>query len=291
GCQRIPVDEMVKIFEKHSYKEFDSNELRASLKKEGIWGLKKYDKYAEIVDPAKFDRTPKFGADKAQIGVLLQKNRDGFFYVSKVFKNSSADRLELKEGAKLLKIDRTLASRLSELEAEFLLTGKAGTRLHAIFEAENGKVLKLGLERGHGFNPMVWGTMTETAGYGYIKISAFVKNISRILEKEALVLTKAGAHTLILDLRSVSAGSFEGAAECAGIFIGNGRGLFTIDSRHRGYAAAFSARPGISAFSKTRFIILVNSQTSSSAEIFAQTMKELLGARVFGTRTGGKTNS
>lgn len=124
---------------------------------------------------------------------------------------------------------------------------------------------------------------------GYIILSEFTPQTGTQLLENVQKLMKQNIVGLIIDERNNSGGAVDGAMQSANIFLEEGKTLVTIQGkkgtmRDQRYISTGSAEVP----QKLPIVILTNTGSASSAEIFAAAMKDNGRATLIGTKTFGK---
>jgi carboxyl-terminal processing protease len=123
-------------------------------------------------------------------------------------------------------------------------------------------------------------------GVGLLKISSFAKTTMTELDAQLDVLAKAGIKTLVLDLRGSPGGLFDAGVAVAGRFVPVGARIVSTSDRagnEEHHAATERSR-----WQNIPMAVLVDKETSSSAEILAAALQDHDRATLVGERTIGK---
>ena len=94
---------------------------------------------------------------------------------------------------------------------------------------------------------------------------------------------------MIFDLRDCAGGVPDEAAGLLADLAARAGPVFELKSRHKGYTRLFEAF-GRGRFAALQPMVLVNSGTAMAAEVFAQALRELRGARIIGETTLGNVS-
>ena len=126
-------------------------------------------------------------------------------------------------------------------------------------------------------------TTSLDSNVGYISVKQFTRNSSDMVSQAIDDLTNQGATSLVLDLRDNPGGYLTQALDIANLFMNSGS-VVQIQT-----TSGISVRTASGA-TKTRLpvVVLVNGNTSSSAEVLAAALKESQRATLVGTTTLGK---
>jgi carboxyl-terminal processing protease len=137
--------------------------------------------------------------------------------------------------------------------------------------------------------PTVYGVdlLNEKDGVGYLRLAAFKDQTPRELDDAMLELKARGARVLIIDLRGNPGGLFTAAVATARQFLPAGL-IVTTQGQAPDFAnRVFTSDAGMSAYDLP-VVLLIDTKTMSSAEIFAAGLKENRRATLVGLATFGK---
>jgi carboxyl-terminal processing protease len=123
-------------------------------------------------------------------------------------------------------------------------------------------------------------------GVGELSVAMFSAKTVPALRAALDDFGAAHVRAIALDLRGNRGGSFDDAIHAAELFLPNGAPIVKLE-RREGKEETILAK-GAPPLPATPVIILVNQDTSSSAELLAGALSENLHARVVGMRTYGK---
>jgi carboxyl-terminal processing protease len=99
----------------------------------------------------------------------------------------------------------------------------------------------------------------------------------------------AAARLVILDLRDNAGGPVDGGSELADSFLASGTVFSVAGARIPNVDRTYAATPGTSPLESARLAVLVNGNTSGSAEAIAAAVQDHRRGMVLGTRTAGVT--
>ena len=203
------------------------------------------------------------------------------------FPGSPAQRAGLMAGDLISHIDGEKVDELTSYEASMKLRGEANTFV-TITVYRNGTSFDLSLKRERITAPTVDSGIIE-GNIGYIILSEFTPQTGNQLLEHVQKLMKQGIVGLIIDARNNSVGAVDGAMQSANIFLEEGKTLVTIQGkkgtmRDQRYISTGKAEVP----ANLPIVILTNTGSASSAEIFAAAMKDNGRATLIGTKTFGK---
>ncbi len=254
-----------------------------------ISGMYNYlgDEYSTYLDPNETDTlTDTLEGEYEGIGVEIVTftSEDGknLILVNNIFKDSPAEKAEMKIGDQLIKLDGVdLSDKDSSYVANYIKNGNKSSFEIVVLRDE--KELTLHLERKHVIINSVSSEIYE--GVGYIKINTFAKNSDTLVKEELDKLGK-GIDRLVIDLRDNTGGLLSQAEKLSDLFIDKGKTLYQIKDKN-GYVTLYRAQTD--AYRKyKKIVVLVNENSASASEILTLALQESAGAKVVGTKTYGK---
>ncbi len=219
------------------------------------------------------------------IGVELGINQSGYAKVTKVYEDSPAQEAGIKVGDYITVVDGTEVKSLSNVDAvQSRLRGEAGTTISVTWlDSEAGE---------HTADLTHSGYVSTTVDYqmvqgnvGYIKIRQFDGTTPSELDYAIRALSSSGALSLVFDLRDNGGGILEDAIACIDLLAPEGTLAYAEDKD--GNQTLLGSSSGETEVSLP-LVCLVNGNTASAAELFANSLRTLNGARLVGTTTMGK---
>jgi len=238
---------------------------------------------ADTGDAQKFeeDITGSFGGIGAEIGL-----KDEQLVIVAPLKRSPAERIGLKGGDKILKIDDFDTTGVTVNDAVKKIRGPIGTRVTLnILRADWNAPRDFPITREEIVIPNLDWEFTGNKLF-YLKLHTFN-------EKAALAFYEAGINALlnrsrgiILDLRNNPGGFLHIAVNLAGWFLDKGKVVATEDFRTL-EDTVFRAN-GNGAFKNLPVVILVNQGSASASEILAGALRDHRQIKLVGEKTFGK---
>ena len=277
--------DIIKVFDKHGYEECAPARIRELLRSKGFEGLKLLDRHAEVITARKkFKELPGGGGFSS--GLLLEERRGGF-YLAKVFRKSPGAAAGLRDGDRVLEVD---GHAVSSSSVSGLALASAGFRLKVERRTSRGPgVVSADLKKEFFSFPAVFGFYEPGTATAFVRIGMFFQGSSVTVAEGLDVLSGLGAKKVIFDLRDSGGGVPDEAAGLLKNFAVKAGPVLEIRSRHKGYSGLFEA-PGRGRFAALQPLVLVNSGTAMAAEVFAQSLRELRGARIVGETTRGSVS-
>lgn len=279
---KLPESQVIKIFERHSFKEHDPVKLQSLIREKGLAGLKMLDKHAAVLRSK-----PRVKVSRETLEPSAGMLPGGDFLLLRVFKGSPAEAAGLRDGDRLLTVNGLVPGQEGFIEA---ITGpepfsvKAARRSKTDvteFEAEvSPDEFRL---------PRVFGLYEPQTRAAFVRVGLFFPGSADLAAAGLSGLMKSGAKNIILDLRGNPGGNPEEAAALLNLFAPGGGPVLALASRHEGYSRVYKAGEK-GKFSGIRTVVLVDGSTAMAGEVFAASLRELAGATVVGARTRGNVS-
>jgi carboxyl-terminal processing protease len=201
---------------------------------------------------------------------------------------SPAAKAGLRTGDFVRAINDTPTREMSVFQGSRLLRGAPGTKVKlTVFRGNSNDPHPVELTREAPPASDVTGRIAAP-GVGYVRIAAIGAKTVDQAKAQVAELTKAGASSLIVDVRRTSGGAFDGGINLARLFVGTG----TLAQRETKGAPvetiATRAGDGAIALPTT---LLVDTGTSGAAELFASALFGNKRAELIGEHTIGRAGT
>jgi carboxyl-terminal processing protease len=249
-------------------------------------GLDPYSSYltAEQVkdyQAKKQDTLAGIGAEFSQVSSYL--------YVISVIKGSPAEKGGLKSGDVIEYIETKATRDISLYDAQQLLLGQAGSKIN-LRVLRPGGAQSITVLRGAYKIPEAE-TRIEAGKIGVVKVYSLEKGEAKDIRNRVQDLIKQGVQKIVLDLRGVSAGDINEAADVANIFVKEGN-LAQIIGRDNKVQQNFTADPNKHLFGG-QVVTLIDLGTAAAGEVVASAILDrkrgdVVGERSFGAGTARK---
>ena len=194
---------------------------------------------------------------------------------------SDSNKLGLKNGQTIIKIDNQELKNLNQDQVQGLLYGSIGSTIQIQPENSNSTII---LVRNKKVETDIEPDLLHNQVL-VLKIRVFQQDtaneIKRIIDEYNPNKLKA----VVLDLRNNPGGLLSAAVESADLFLNDGL-IVTTKSRSEG-DQQFQALPA-NKFQKIKLGILINRRSASAAEVFTAALKEHKRAWVIGENSYGK---
>jgi len=214
--------------------------------------------------------------------------RDGFITVISPIEGSPSDRLGIRAGDRIVKIEGESARGISENDVFEKLRGPEGTKVHVTIERDGrDEPLEIDIVREKiPLRSVPYSFMLED-NTGYVRMILFSANTGDELEAALTRLEAQGMKRLVLDLRGNSGGLLEQAVEVTDKFLDHGKLVVSQKGRISGsngehFAVDRDQHP------RTPLIVLVDHGSASASEIVAGAVQDWDRGLVVGQTSFGK---
>lgn len=269
------------------YKEIDTDTLRDGMLKGMVTSLgDKYSAYYTAEEYKKLQESTY--AYITGIGVVLTTMDDNSgFKVLKVYEDTPAEKGGILEGDVITEVDGYSASDVSMNELVTNLRGEEGSIAHLKvkrFTKDGATNLTFDIERARIDVPTIYHEMADPENaIGYIEIAEFGGKTDEEFIEAYDELLAEGAKSFVIDLRNNPGGVVNTATKVADRILPEGLIVYTED-RFGNRQEIFSDEVCIDA----PMVVLVNSNTASSAEILSGALHDYGYATIIGEKTYGK---
>ena len=211
----------------------------------------------------------------------------GFVKVITPMEDSPADKVGVKAGDYIIKINEKQVKGLNLMEAVNLMRGKIGTPINiTIRRLDVEEDLKFVIVRDKIKVREVSSAIKENVGY--IRLSAFNEQSGDQLLNKIKDFSKINKNLngYILDLRNNPGGLLSQAVKISDAFLDSGE-IVSIKGRDKNDIKIYTARKG-DALKGKPLIILINRGSASASEIVSGALKDHKRAILLGEKTFGK---
>jgi carboxyl-terminal processing protease len=246
------------------------------------------DPYATLQLPGEAPLPPS-DAPVAQ-GIYLDR-RDGLIVVVATVAGSPGAAAGLAPGDRLVAVDSTTLDATRMQRAPALLAGPEGSA--AVLRVRRTGVrntLSLRLVRGPEPAPApsrpLEGSLLE-GGVAHLRVSRFDSGTAEAAARLLDSLRRAGARSVVLDLRSTVGGELEAGVALADLFLSRGRTLATTRARAGAPALRFDDAAD-SPFAEMPAAVLIDAGSAGAAEVVAGALQDHDRAAVLGSSSFGR---
>ncbi len=218
------------------------------------------------------------------IGISIRQNEEGFAEIVDVTENSPAEKKGIEIGDILLEVEG-ISLKASYQEAISLIAGEVGTSVKLrIRKSDSNTEKKLTLVRAQLDEITVQSAYLADEQIGYIYISKFRSVSVSQFETARQDLLKQGAKAFIFDVRNNGGGVLSALERMTDPILPEGELAFSYDKDG-------NANPILTSdanFEQMPYVVLINGNTASAAELFACALRDYAEAVLVGEKTFGK---
>ena len=240
---------------------------------------------SEVEDYRERSITGEYGG----IGSKIRKI-DEFVVIAEPFKNSPADKANLKIGDKIIEIDGEKMKNISTENVSDLLRGAAGTSVNIKLLNPQGESKSVNIVREKIKTPTVPYFDLLENNNAYIKLSQFKRKSSQEV-KNALVeldsLSNNQLNGLILDLRNNPGGLLRECLEIVNLFVPKQDTILTAKGKNTSWNKTYVTQKD-PLYENLPIIVLINERSASASEIVAGCLQDLDRGVVLGRNSFGK---
>ncbi len=278
------VDEISQIVSNYFYGSVsDQNRLNAALTEGYVNGLgDSNSRYLNATEYASY--TEMLNGGVTGVGIETAYNyQTAEFIVTYVYEGSPAEKAGLQALDVITAIDNTTVTMSNFAQLQNMLYGSILSSVYIEYERDGEtKVAETML----GF--AIPGVKSKAYGnVGYIKISGFYKNTAAEFKATVEKLIENGAESLIFDVRDVSSGTIDYAAQVIDVIVPAISDNIAVARDKDGNIYKNKIYTAENSSFSMPFAVLVNSGTSGPAELFACDMRDISQAHIIGTQTAG----
>lgn len=238
------------------------------------------DEYSEYLTKKETEKWESYlNGEFSGIGISFQKNDNGEYQVTEVFKDSPAEKSGIKAGDIILKVDGNLYKTSEEMSEH--IRGKSGTTVELVLMRDNQEI-KASMTRETVKEKTVYAKVMDD-GSGYIMIKSFEDGTAKEFETELSAFEKQGVKSMVIDLRDNGGGYIDEGMEIADRLLKEGTITYMEDVK--GKRKYFNSDEKAT---KIKYTVLVNENTASTSEILTAAIKDNNGGKIVGTKTFGK---
>ena len=280
------VSELDDIIRNQYYGEINDTLLSADISSGYASGLG--DRYSYHMTPAQYAiYKDELLGKKIGVGIIpFYHPTEMVIYVAAISENSPAAIAGLKKGDKILSVDEENITAYNYKEIMKKITG--GENLSTVtLTYQRGQETPIHTSVVRGYNAQLMYSALEN-NVGYIQITGFYKTTASQLKDTIENLTKDGATSLIFDLRGCQKGTIADAMSALDVLVpvaGEGSAaLATTKAKDGTVKQTFTAEADSVSMPME---VLVDTQTSGPAELFACDLRDYGMAQLIGEKTAG----
>ncbi len=222
--------------------------------------------------------------DMSFVGIGVQYFADENL-ITRVFKESPAERAGLLAGDIMLKVDDLIIADMTEdQDLRDYILGERGTEVD-ITVNRLGETITFTVIRD-SVNALTWGEMVDD-NTAYLEIASFGSNLKYATEIYLSHFKNEGAKNLIIDFRDNGGGYLDAINELSTLFFESGTTIY-YEKFTTGNEVEYVVDHDDAVYEYDHITILVNGNTASASEVFALALRDNLGATIIGDVTYGK---
>ena len=245
------------------------------------------DPYALYVDPKNaVTLDEELSGSFTGLGVRIMANENNQIEIIEIFAGSPAEKNGLQVGDIITKMDSVeyYGSTMGDLTYT-IKTSKVGTKRKFEF-IRNSETIEKEITLEKVILTTVYSHVEEKDGkkIGVIQVTSFAENVYDQFTKEYKKLEEAGVTSLIIDLRQNGGGYLSSANSLLSLFLDKNMVSYQRTDGENTEEVINETSKKI----KLPVVLLVDSGTASSSEVFASSLVDNLNVPVVGTKTFGK---
>ena len=250
--------------------------------------LKELDPHTNFMPPEMFkDFETETSGEFGGLGIEISLQNNILTVISPI-EDTPAWEAGIKPGDRIVAINGTSTKGLSLVESSQLMRGKKGSKVVLRVVRENEEEPRdIAVFRGNVKIKSVKYTDLDDS-YAYIKITSFIENTARDLEKT--LAAHASKHKkvggLVIDLRRNPGGLLDQAIKVSDLFLTEGIIVSTIGRDPKNKEISRATKKG--KYTDFPVIVLVNEYSASASEIVSGALQDNKRALIMGQKTFGK---
>lgn len=223
--------------------------------------------------------------NKGGIGVIaVYDSKNNNIYVSEVSENSPAQLQGIQKGDVITAVDSVKVSSSNYEELLGSLNGEKLTNVQVTF-THDGKSNTVSVARGYSAQTVYYSINNNI---GYIKITAFYGTTAEQLQEALKYMEKKEVTSVIFDVRNNSTGLIPDAVKCIDMLVPVAtEGTTAIATAIDKDGETVETFTSDSNSSSLGMVVLINSNTSGAAELFACDLRDFGVAQLVGDKTAG----
>lgn len=263
--------------------EINPAEITTRALKNTLKDLDPYTNYfnEQDVEAAKIRREGEYGG----IGASINYSNKNPLIIS-VYKGYAADKIGLRPGDIITKIDNQVLQELEREAISGLLLGIPGSDI-SISVDRQGKNFNFNLKREKiEVNPVPFFSKIDDKT-GYIVLTRFNAKAASEIKKAFDSLKEDGIENLILDLRSNPGGLLGEAVNISNFFLPKGKVITTTKAKVKKWSNTYLSRNNPLDLN-IPIVVLINGSSASASEIVTGAIQDYDRGVVMGRRSFGK---
>ncbi len=278
------ISEIDDLIRKNYYGEINENLLNTMMSDGYVAGVG--DRYSYYMTPDEYARyKEEERGNKVGIGVVaVYDSKNNNIYVSEVSVGSPAQLQGITKGDVITAVDGVKVTSSNYKELLESLEGAKLTNVQVTFIHE-GTEKTVSVARGYSAQTVYY---SVNGGVGYIKINAFYSTTANELEDAIQHMKENEVSSVIFDVRNNNTGLISNVVKCIDLVVpvatDGTNAVATAVDKNGNIIETFASDSDSVNFA---IVVLVNSNTSGAAELFACDLRDFGLAKLVGTKTAG----
>lgn len=266
------------------YEDIDDEKIMNGAIKGMIESLDdQFSLYMDDEDSEDFNQ--RIDGNYSGVGIEITNDKDNNIFVTRVFKNSPAEKSGIKPLDIVKSVDEKDLTGKDKSELTNYIKNSKKNNFEIVVIREN-KEVKIALSKDNVVIPSVYSktTLKNDKKIGHIYMEVFSNTTYNQFEEQLKELEKDGINGLIIDVRDNSGGSLATTANILSLFIDKKKIIYQTEFKNK-------KTPFYSTGSKTKeypIIVLQNKNSASASELLSISLKESYGATIIGETSYGK---
>jgi carboxyl-terminal processing protease len=222
------------------------------------------------------------------LGITITTRFGKVTVVSRPFKNSPAERADLRVGDVIGKVNGEPTQGMDLNTVVSKIKGPKGTTVHiSVVRAGVDEPMEMSIVRDEIAKYTINSAFIIKPGVGYIKLDSFAETSGQELRNALKTLDAENLKGLIFDLRANPGGLLQAAIEVSETFLQKGQAILETRGRTRGSNRSYVSQL-VNTSNRFPIVVLVNQNTASAAEIVSGALQDHDRALIVGQTSFGK---
>ncbi|MBE7092427.1 MAG: PDZ domain-containing protein [Clostridiales bacterium] len=200
-----------------------------------------------------------------------------------VYSGLTAKSAGIKVNDVIIKVDNEAVADLSLEEISSKVKGEEGTSVKITVLRDN-KELTFNVQRSNGQRQMTEYSMIENTKILYVKIISFRGNAAEYFKKAIEFGEENQYESILVDIRDNGGGELSVFASIADVLLPEAEIFYAMD-RHGNKNNVITSD---AEYINKPICVLVNASSASASEAFAGSLRDVVNAKIVGTKTFGK---
>ena len=270
-----------KIVRSQYYGDINEKYLMDSIAKGYVQGIQ--DKYALYLTAEQYQlQLEETEGKTVGIGIDTVCDTSGYMLVTQVYGESSAEMAGIQMNDLILQVDDVEVTAQTYEEAVAALEGEVGTKVTLVFRRDNEDQEPLELTRRKVEIPTVYYNVVDNIAY--IQITEFADATPSQFNRAIDDVIQQGALGIVFDVRSNPGGTIDSVSQVLDRLLPEGD---IVSATYRDGTTEVLAVSDAQQL-EMPMAVVVNEETASAAELFAQALWDYEKAKTVGVTTYGK---